>query len=279
MKGWTDTVALANFPVFLKAKALRVWTSCNDKDTLDKAYKAIIDGCKPPNESLLVDFLSRKMKPNESISRYALDLQQLLQIAAPELQVAYQSAFLRAHLCLSLPKELQNLVNFTADALSWDQLLVKLDQMDTKSRCMPAQYGTGHTSLPGNALNTLIKNEPIDTFAADTRHTSLPIYQQNQQRNDNQQRNFCSQQKLPFKGKCHYCKAVGHMQQDCRKLANRNNNEGRQGISTPRERNNHHASTYMTEASPSVRFSDPAFPFCLDNNHLDVCVNQLSSVQ
>lgn len=154
MKGWTDDIALANFPVFLKAKALRVWTAkeATDKDTLDKAYKIIIAGCKPPNESLLVDFLSRKMKPTESISRYALDLQQLLQIAAPELNELQnvQSAFLRAHLCISLPKELQNLVNFTADNLSWDQLLVKLDQMDTENRCKPSQYGASHMSQPSS---------------------------------------------------------------------------------------------------------------------------------
>jgi hypothetical protein len=51
---------------------------------------------------------------------FALELQQLLHIAMPELQAKYQSAFLRAHLCLSLPKELQDLVNFTADNLTWD---------------------------------------------------------------------------------------------------------------------------------------------------------------
>ncbi len=50
IKGWTDTVALAYFPVILKAKALRVWTAGSAKDTIAAAYITIIDGCKPPNE-------------------------------------------------------------------------------------------------------------------------------------------------------------------------------------------------------------------------------------
>ena len=57
----------------------------------------------------------------------------MLQLAMPQLHETfpqYQAALLRSHLCLSLPKDLESLVNFTADSLSWDQLLVKLDQMD-----------------------------------------------------------------------------------------------------------------------------------------------------
>lgn len=134
MKAWNETTAIANFPVFFKGKAKRVYNAIVTKATIQQAYDGLILGCKPPNESLIVDFLSRKMKPEESISKYALDLQQLLQIAMPELQAGYQSSFLRAHLCLSLPEDLQNLVNFTADNLTWDKLLVKLDQMDAKRR-------------------------------------------------------------------------------------------------------------------------------------------------
>lgn len=157
--------------------------------------------------------MSRKIKVGETVSFFALELQQLLQIAMPELQAKYQSAFLRAHLCLSLPKELQDLVNLTADNLTWDQLLVKLDYMDKRpgvsSGSLPSQYKQ-------NALNTLIKNEPIDTFATDTRYDSRPAYVKNRD-GQQQQSNYRSNQgsQPQFTGKCHYCKIAGHRQADC----------------------------------------------------------------
>ena len=129
---WDAAAQLLNFPIFFKGKAKRVFDAAanNDKDTIAKCYTIIIAGCKPPNESLLINFFNRSLKSDELISIYALQLQELLQLAMPDLQEGYRNSLLRAHLSISLPKDLQILVNFTADNLTWDQLLCKLDQMD-----------------------------------------------------------------------------------------------------------------------------------------------------
>ncbi len=67
MKSLNETKAIAN---------LRVWDTVEaaNKDTIAKVYAPFIAGCKQPKLSSLVDFLSKKMRPEESISRYALDL-------------------------------------------------------------------------------------------------------------------------------------------------------------------------------------------------------------
>lgn len=171
---WDETAQLTHFPVFLKGKALRVYTACQEKDTIAICYNAVIAGCKPPNESLLINFFHRTLKQDESISKHALELQELLQLAMPDLQVGNRTSLLRAHLSLSLPKELQTLVNFTADNLSWDNLLVKLDQMDAQrqtNRTLNPSYASSSYSGPSKAAvgfsdtDTLIKTE---SFYADT---------------------------------------------------------------------------------------------------------------
>ena len=124
-KSWTTANQLQHLPIFLKGKALRVFNAITDRDTIDKALKGLREGCKPPNESLLLSFFKRSLGKTELISEYALALQEMLQLAMPQLHETfpqYQAALLRSHLCLSLPKDLESLVNFKADSLSWDQL-------------------------------------------------------------------------------------------------------------------------------------------------------------
>ncbi len=67
MKSLNETKAIAN---------LRVWDTVEaaNKDTIAKVYAPFIAGYNQSKESLLVDFFSRKMRPEESISPYALDL-------------------------------------------------------------------------------------------------------------------------------------------------------------------------------------------------------------
>ncbi len=280
MKGWDEAKCFANFPVFLKAKAQRVYESAlageEPPTTSQKAYEVVIKGCKPPDESLLVKFLSRKIKPGETVSFFALELQQLLHIAMPELQAKYQSAFLRAHLCLSLPKELQDLVNFTADNLTWDQLLVKLDYMDKRTG---GPSGSLSSQYKQNALNTLIKNEPIDTFATDTRYESLPTYVRN--RDGQQQQNYRSNQgsQPQFAGKCHYCKITGHRQADCMRFKSKNMSDKRDSVPQYQNRggqfNRNRSALNNTEAVD--QFSNEEFPFSISNNVMEVQLNETFS--
>ena len=121
---WDDAKQLEHFPMFLKNKAKRVSDALSeaDKTDLKKVYSGVIKGCKPPNESLLHNFNNPRKKPEEYLSVFANSLQELLLLAMPDLTEKYRDTLLRAQLCLSLPDDLKQLVNFTADALTWDQL-------------------------------------------------------------------------------------------------------------------------------------------------------------
>ncbi len=127
---WDATAQLTNLPIFLRNKAKRVYDAVDPKTTIEEALKGLRTGCKPSNETLLMTYYKRRLQPDELISEFAFDLQDMLHNAFPDLQPAVQTAWLRTNLCMSLPEDLQTLVNFTADNLTWDQLLTKLDQMD-----------------------------------------------------------------------------------------------------------------------------------------------------
>ena len=115
---WDATMQLKNLPIFLNGKAEHVFNAITDKDTIKKALDGLRLGCKPSNESFIINFYGRVLSADESISAYALELQEMLLLAMPKLQAEYQSSLLRAHLCLFLPQDLQTLVNFTADSLT-----------------------------------------------------------------------------------------------------------------------------------------------------------------
>ena len=272
---WDAATQLTNLPIFLHGKALRVYTACQTKTTIELALASIRTGCKPPNESLLINFYGRALGPSESISSYALELQDMLILAMPELQAEYQSSLLRAHLCLSLPQELQTLVNFTADNLTWDQLLSKLDQMDS-ARQSPRQLIRSSGSLIASSTQSSatepqisIKSEPLDAFYADTSRSS---YQSN-----NNNRTF----KKRFEGNCSYCGIQGHKMVECRRKqreesGSQQNNfrqQNKNGRFQNQRGNNHHSTNKTQITTSNTIHADQSFdefPFALHNNVLDI---------
>ena len=60
---WDTTTKLTNLPIFLHGKTLRVYTACQTKTTIELALASIRTGCKPPNESLLINFYGRALGP------------------------------------------------------------------------------------------------------------------------------------------------------------------------------------------------------------------------
>ena len=239
---WNEAKQITNFPIFLSGKAKRVLDACADKDTIKKAIDAVLAGCKPPDESLLYKFYDRKLKKNEKISSFALVLQELLLVAMPTLNKAHMETMLRAQLCCSLSPELKQLVTFTAGTLTWDQLLIKLDQTCATSSAQ------GPSSSLDSQIKTeqQIKTEPIDSLFTEGRRNDRrsdkffdrsrlgPL---NNDRYDRSRLNPSSNDRYDrfdrsrvsrrphFDGECNYCHTYGHKISECFK---RNRVLGRQ---------------------------------------------------
>ncbi len=245
---WDETKQLTVFPKFLEGRAKRVFDACTDKSTIAKAIDAVKKGCKPPNESLLYKFYDRKLKPGEKISHYALHLQELLLTAMPDISTEYMSTFLRSHLNNALPADLRSLVNFTADTLTWDQLLVKLDQQQCGQQpiTLSQSYESYPESSPLIKPEPTIKSEPIESYYAEsnksTRRVTLrspPPFDRSRLGASNFDRSRLGQPSVSFDrsrlgqtsanfdGECNYCHIWGHKMSDCRKRAQVNSQSNR----------------------------------------------------
>ena len=66
-----------------------------DKDKINAIAKAIIDGCTQSQEVLLHSFYNRRPKEDETLSQFALALQDLLSKAVPTMGNTEKTIFLR----------------------------------------------------------------------------------------------------------------------------------------------------------------------------------------
>jgi len=94
---WDATIQLTHLPIFLRNKAKRVFDAITDKDTIDKALKGLRTGCKPTNETLLMTYYKRRLQPDELISEFASDLQDMLHDAFPNLYAQIQTTYKPLH--------------------------------------------------------------------------------------------------------------------------------------------------------------------------------------
>ena len=124
---WDGASQLTHIPLFLKGKAKRVYDALTIKTTIKHVTDELLAKCAQSQDQLLYQFYERKRHDDESISKYALALQDLLQLAVPSLGTLEQTTLLRAQLCLSLPDHLQALIQFSP-SMSWDDLLACLDK-------------------------------------------------------------------------------------------------------------------------------------------------------
>ncbi len=125
---WDAAKQLTSLPLFLKGRAKRMYDAITTKQDIKNVLDELVKSCSQPKELLLYQFYERKRSTNESISKYALALQDLLALAVPTMDLAQQTILLRAQLCLSVPEHMRALIQFNS-ALSWDDLLSCLDKL------------------------------------------------------------------------------------------------------------------------------------------------------
>ena len=200
---WDGASQLTHIPLFLKGKAKRVYDALTIKTTIKHVTDELLAKYAQSQDQLLYQFYERKRHDDESISKYALALQDLLQLAVPSLEqttllavytnwqslTLEQTTLLRAQLCLSLPDHLKALIQFSP-SMSWDDLLACLD------KAFPHVIAHGDRSTSrwdSHQSQPLIKQEPVDTHFADAK---------------------TSRGSARFAGNCHYCGKPGHKLQD-----------------------------------------------------------------
>lgn len=114
MLGWDATKQLTFIPLFLTDKAKRVFDKITDKSTIALVSAGIISGCSKSQDNMLYEFYGRKLGRDESITKFALSLQDLLTRAIPTMGENERNCLLRAQLCSHLPDHLKAMVQFNS---------------------------------------------------------------------------------------------------------------------------------------------------------------------
>lgn len=201
---WEDDSKVKFIGAFLDSKARRIYDDivATDKDDYGKVKIAILNGCAKNCDSLLNGFLNSKRQTNESLSKFARRLQEMLIKALPSLTAQERTPLLRSQLCSVLPDNMKALVQFssTFGEGNWDKVLDMLDR-----------------TLPDPTAAQIIKSG-YDTI--DVHNTS--VNQNRGQKPPNQQRGQVQS--------CYTCGKPGHRAAQCRSGPNRNfggsNNNG-----------------------------------------------------
>ena len=279
---WDAAAMLANVDKFLHGKAKRVYDATTTKTTWAQVVAGLRAGIMPPGETLMMQFYSRVLGDDESITEYALALQTLLSRAMPllhGLSAEYELLMLRTHLCLSLPRDLQVMVNFTAKTTTFDELMTKLDQCEharssNNSRASTRSSGALTISKSSSRFEEVIpKSEPVEAFYS---HTAS-------NRSGNNRR------EQTFDGDCDYCGKRGHKAAKCfKRIADEKANSDQSSRDSSRRENNRSNGGIMKQtrfpdkkhAASNSLHTDPSneqFPFSLSNSttvhnySLDVC--------
>ena len=164
MFNWDEQKQTTIIPLVLKGKAERIYESLDGvkKADIKEILKAVIAGCTVTQDVLLDSFYSRKPYQGEPLSHFALDLQDLLIKALPNLKDPEKSILLRKQLSSFLPEHMRALIHFN-QSKSWDELLVALDQSmpHVVAHSTPAlTYPSYHS--PVSSYDQFVKSEPIE---------------------------------------------------------------------------------------------------------------------
>jgi len=210
---WDDAHKLEIIESFLDAKAKRAvdaarTANVSNVDSYAKIKTVVTTQCKKSTDALLYMFYSAKRTNNESISKYARRLQDLLNKAMPTMVAADKTTLLRAQLCNEVPENLRALIQFSSSFGdgNWDKILDMLD------KTLPT------TSNELNRMDIIKKEktEQIDTFNV------------NVQRNDNQ--NNRGRGKPMYRNtdlNCYTCGQRGHKAMHCSQRVNISSNASR----------------------------------------------------
>ena len=227
---WDEAKQLTSLPLFLKGKAERVYNAITVKSKIDDVLKEINKKCAQPQEALLHQFYGRRREPHESITKYALALQDMLVLAVPDMDAAQQAVLLRAQLCLSLPEHMRALIQFNA-SLAWDDLLACLDKSmpHVNAHALQSAASDQYIGQASYAKAPLVKTEPLELNWSDSRNTGRNAqhgqsHRGNQAQHDRQPQSQA--QSSRFNGTCNICSIYGHKASQCRRRFRENNGGG-----------------------------------------------------
>ena len=284
-QGWDAAKQLENLPLFLTGKAQREYDRITTKTSVKDVLKELVTALAKPQDLLINAFYERKPSPNETWSRFATSLQELLIKAMPDLPDPHRIPLLRSQLCRALPEHMRALVQFNT-SLSWDALVQAIE------KAMPHVQAYGYQSSPAcdsasstpttSTTTPLIKQEP-----ADANYTSMS---NDNQRRDyqfaNNNRNFNNIEKANsqqgdsaqrFNGRCSYCNYKGHKAVDCRR---RRREQGHQPSGQQQQRSSNRQSSYRPQqgtmmqskqsgqASNNALDAEDEFPFFSSYNNM-----------
>ena len=206
MNEWDAAKQLEVIELFLKDKALRYYDALTVKTNISHVFNELIAKCTPSNETFLTSFYNRKLIPQESITVFATDIQNLFFKALPTLSAAEQSTMLRKRLCDECPSQLRATIHFSAEK-SWDDMLACLEKAMPYIDPIADYVGPSMKGASGTRFDTsayqhlaplpLIKQEPADMNWTDSRRPSSPSSSK-------------------FNGACFHCNIYGHKRVDCR---------------------------------------------------------------
>ena len=216
---WTAAKKLLMLPLLLREKARRLFDhlkkTADDNTTLltaDQLVTNLIHLCEPQHEVLLYQFYERHRLPDESISKFAGVIQELLLKALPDISPEYMSVLLRSQLCLNVPEHMRALIQFssTFGDTSWDSLLSVLDKT-CPSLMLNSDNGSNRWDTYARNVvkhENIIKQEPIEAnWVENNRRPMFP----------NQINCSNEAESARFEGTCDFCHFYGHKIADCNK--------------------------------------------------------------
>ena len=199
--GWTDEEQAKNLRYCLVGKALREYqnlTATNSKATMTEVVAHLKKVCAKPTELYLNKFYTRIMEPGESIAKYCISIQNLLDKGLPGLDKSHREQMLKARLIAVVPENVKNFLELLGDR-SWNELMVIFEKQTDYRLVVPPPT---HLVADTNRIVTI------------ERRPTTP-------------------DRRRFNGNCHYCGKPGHRYAECRSRT-RNGGYQQRRVETPR---------------------------------------------
>ena len=219
-KQWTNEQQIEYLPDMLIGKAERAFNALDattERDTIAHALAALTIKLKKPKEELMALFMAEKRRSDESLSRFAFRLQEILVSALPEATADVLNQLLRANILKHVPENIRSLIIFNPN-MTWDAVLVALDT------AMPQIASSSHSYSSGPSLQQatpLIKTEPsVDANYASSNQPPRSSNNNNQRGNQRhhrqQQGNQQHSQRYESNKYCSFHNSNSHNDDECR---------------------------------------------------------------
>ena len=308
---WKLEEQLTTFPLFLKGKAKQVWSSANEptlQTTLADVFATMRKGCGKSENIVLMEFAARKIKPNETLSKYAAELKQMLVDGAPSMNANGQQALIKSQVCGAVPESMRGVfkMSLAIKDMDFNALLSSMEPDSTISETPAVASGFSFSDR-----SAAIKDEPVESNYLNSSNFNnnnsfnqarSQHFNNGNQRNDNNQRNFQQNStntqsnfqttrpqfqrgnQRQFDGDCDYCKVYGHKMAYCEKRKTdrynkqqqySNNNSTNRGVSSFNR--NNRSTTAQSSVNNTMVAATPdsdSFPYSwgplIENNVITV---------